>query len=134
MAGETCGVDVRQVARDLGVEERKILYWRRVLLKHALISPSIVGSNKHEFSEKDVAQFKLLKDFLENGAQTATEAARLMAQSARPEELYAQYKTAQRQIEVLQKKVLQLRKPLWKRLIDWVRGLLSGVLFPRTDQ
>jgi ABC-type dipeptide/oligopeptide/nickel transport system permease component len=65
---------------------------------------------------------------------TVTQAVRLMANNANPEELYAQYKQAQRQIEVLQKKVLQLRKPVWKRLVDWLKSLLSGVLPPRTEQ
>jgi DNA-binding transcriptional MerR regulator len=133
-AGIFYGVDMKQLCNELNETEGHVKYWKALLEKQGLISPKKGLGNKNIFSQPEVEQFKRLKAFMNNGAVTVTQAVRLMANNANPEELYAQYKQAQRQIEVLQKKVLQLRKPVWKRLVDWLKSLLSGVLPPRTEQ
>lgn len=121
-------MDVSKVANDLKVEEKKVLYWRRILQKHDLIDPRIVGSNKHDYSEMDLEMFRTLKKFLDRGAQTATEAARLIAQKASPEELQRRLASANREIEILQRKVVQLRRPFFQRVKQWVSNVWTALL------
>lgn len=122
-----------ELSKHFDVKYEKLRYWDKVLKKHGLIAPKETGRG-HEYSEADLEQFKRLESYLKNGAKTVTEALRLMKGGMTPSEALEQYRHAQRQIEILQKKVLQLRKPLWKRLVDWLRNVLAGVLSPRTEQ
>jgi DNA-binding transcriptional MerR regulator len=122
-------MEFRDLCKQFNVEEPKIRYWDKMLKKHELISPKDTGTG-HDYSEKDLKQFRTLESFLNNGAKTVTEAIRLMKNNISPEEAYRQYQQAQSQIAVLQKKVLQLRRPLWTRFFAWLKGLVI-VLLPR---
>jgi hypothetical protein len=93
------------------------------LLRAGLINPQRGIRDKFLFSDEDVKQFLKLKELLENGS--VPEAIRMMQQNITPGEALSKYMQAQRQIEVLQRKILQLRKPFWKRILDWFRGLFA---------
>ena len=123
-----------ELCKELNEPENKIIYWKAILKKHGLIDPHKGLGNKDIFTAQDVQAFRRLQEHLGSGAKTATEAIRLIQDNVRPEEALVRYKNAQREIAILQKKVLQLRKPLWKRLVAWIRGVLSGVLSPKTEQ
>ena len=126
-------MNFKELSGQFSVEDAKLRYWDKILKKQGLIVPKETGTG-HDYSDSDVEQFKTLESHLKNGATTVTEAIRLMRGGMTPGEAMEKYLQSQRQIELLQKKVLQLRKPLWKKLVNWVRQLFSGVLSPRTEQ
>lgn len=128
----TPAMNFRELSKHFDVEYEKLRYWDKVLKKHGLIAPKDTGIG-HDYSETDLEQFKTLEMYLKNGAKTVTEALRLMKGDMTPGEAMEKYRHAQRQIEVLHKKVLQLRKPIWKRLIDWLKSIFSVVLPPRKE-
>jgi predicted transcriptional regulator len=126
-------MDFRQLCEELGEDRQRVRYWAQLLVKEGLIKPPKRGI-RQIFSQPEVETFRQIKQYLAEGADSTVEAIRLMKNNINPSDAIKRYEQAQRHIELLQKKVLQLRKPFWKRLVDWVKGLLSGVLFTRTEQ
>lgn len=127
-------VKLQEIAQKLGEKYTTVRYWNQLLMDAELVAPKKGMGNSYVFNEEDFEKFRQMKEFLHNGAHTTFEAIRMMKESVTPAEALERYKHAQRQIEVLQKKVLQLRKPFWKRLAEWFKKLFSEVLFPRTEQ
>jgi len=93
-------------------DTEQVRYWDKLLKQHELISPTKIG-NRHEYSSEDLEAFEQLRDFLAEGADSATAAIRLMKDDLTPAEALERYKKSQREINVLQKKVLDLRRPPW---------------------
>lgn len=118
-------MDFRAVCAILKEKPGRVAYWRDVLKQHGLIEPKKGVGNKDIYREEDVQQMLRLKQLLNDGVPTVTEAIRLMKDGLTPHEAYSLYQQAQRQITLLQKKVLQLRKPFWKRIVDWFKGLFT---------
>jgi hypothetical protein len=118
-------MDYKELVKVVGVSETRLRNWRTALLRAGLINPQRGIRDKFLFSDEDVKQFLKLKELLENGAKSVPEAIRMMQQNITPGEALSKYMQAQRQIEVLQRKILQLRKPFWKRILDWFRGLFA---------
>lgn len=125
-------MDYNELVAKVRVPETRLRNWRTALLKASLINPRRGLHNKYFFSEDDVDQFLRLKELLENGANTVPEAIRMMEQNITPAEALAKYAQAQRQIALLQKKVLELRKPFWRRIVDWFKGLFARGLSRQT--
>jgi len=119
------GMHVKDVAQSLGVNEQRVHYLHRLLLKEDLIEPKRGLGNKWIFSEEDFKQFQRLQDLLNNGANTTGEAIRIMKNNVTPAEAIERYQQSQRQIEVLQQKVIQLRRGWWYRLWDWIRAKIA---------
>jgi len=118
-------MDYKELVKVVGVSETRLRNWRTALLRAGLINPQRGLRDKFLFSDEDVKQFLKLKELLENGAKSVPEAIRMMQQNITPGEALSKYMQAQRQIEILQRKILQLRKPFWKRILDWFRGLFA---------
>ena len=116
-------MDFKQLCAELRENTNKVRYWDLVLKKHELIYPQ-KALNKDIYSTEDVAKFKTLQEYLKDRATTATEAVNLMKNNVTPNEALQQFQRAQRQIEVLQQKVVALRKPFWTRLKDWFGAMI----------
>lgn len=121
-------MDFKQLCAELREGETKVQYWRNTLKRFGLIDPKKGVGNKDIYSDSDVEMFKKLQSYLKDGVLTATDACRMIANNITPEmapDLKSQLDRANRQIAVLQRKVLELRRPLWKRVMDWFRGLFT---------
>lgn len=113
----------------LKIKETKVRYWKGLLVKAELIDPKKGLGNKALFSEDDLEQFLKLQEFMGDGVTAAPQAIRMMQDKITPDAAIEKYQQAQRQIEVLQRKVLQLRKPFWDRITGWFKGVWKAVLY-----
>ena len=124
---------LKEIMVTLGEDEGTVRYWLSLLLKNELINPKRGNGNKWVFSEDDTKQFEKFKQLLCNGAKTTTEAIHLMKSNVTPVEALHQFQRAQRDIQVLQQKVVALRKPFWERVLEWFGAFISKVLPDRAQ-
>jgi len=106
-------IDYAALCKHLKEKETKVRYWRVQLIEAELIEPRKGHRNKWIFSPNDVTVFETLKEMLDDEEMTVTSAIRLLQDDVTPEEALQRYRKATREVEVLQKKVLDLRRPPW---------------------
>jgi len=121
---------MQDLCQELNETENKLRYWLQLLRKHDLVDRK--RAFKHDYTDQEVYYFTQIKEHLEDGAETAPEAIRLINAQLTPGQALSKYQQAQRQIEVLQKKVLQLRKPFWERITGWFKGIWNAVMGRQT--
>ncbi len=129
-------MDFKELCAELAERETRVQYWRNTLKKFGLIDPKKGLGNKDIYSESDVEMFKKVQQYLKDGVPTVTDACQMIANNITPDmasALRTQLERANRQIEVLHMKVLQLRKPFWKRVVDWFKGLFARGLSQQTE-
>ncbi|MBI1729347.1 hypothetical protein HYR53_01835 [Candidatus Acetothermia bacterium] len=118
-------MNFKGLCTQLGEDTEKVRYWSRLLKQAELIDPKNKGT-RYEFSDGDLNQFRKLKEYLSDGAQTATEALRLMKKNLSPAEAIERLEVVNRQLEQTQKKLLQLREDPWYlKVVTWFRGKLN---------
>jgi len=126
-------VDIKQLSKDLGLDVVKTRYWRDLLKKAELIEPKKSG-NKDVYTDSDIEVFRTVKQFLDEGAETVTDAIDFIKQEITPRQALERHKVTTNQLEAAQKKISKLRKePWWKRAISWVSGSVRRLL-GRTPQ
>jgi DNA-binding transcriptional MerR regulator len=121
------------VIEELGLNRNKALYWRASLKKKGLLDYGIKGL-KDRYSKEELSLFYKIKDFTDQGL-TVNQAISMIKDNVTPKDyettLVAQKKQleqANRQIELLQRKVIQLRKPFWTRIKSWFGGVWAALL------
>lgn len=116
---------IQEIADELEVKRSRANYYREMLKKHDLIDPKPSGT-KMIYAESDVQYFRRLHDLINAGANTATEALRLLLDNASPEELLEQNRRLNKQVEQLQKKVVALRKPtMWEKITGFFNNIFK---------
>lgn len=127
--GSQGNLSYKELVEILGEPETKVRYWKDVLSKVQLIEPVKGFGGRLEYSQSDLDRFETLCDYMKDGANTVTEAIRLMKGNITPKdaiELYEKaqqkFEMAQTQIAVLNKKVVELRHSNWLfKLVDWFK-------------
>lgn len=122
-------LDYAELVKHLREKETKVRYWRTQLIEAELIEPRKGHRNKWLFSPADVSAFDSLKEMLADEDMTVTSAIRLIKDDLTPEEALQRYRKATREVEVLQKKVLDLRRdPWWLSLANWFKSNWNRIL------
>ena len=129
-------MDIYQLADHLDVDLKKVIYWRKVMKEKGLLDKGTRGI-KERFGEHEINLFERVKEYTGQG-MLVTEAIRLIKNDITPADAYTFYEKSQRQIEILQRKIVELRKHRqWhERLLDWMKGIFKGLihLFKRTQR
>ena len=114
----------RELCTRLQEKPYRVRYWSVLLTKEGL-----VGEPKHgipyKYSDAEIVYFEKIAHFLQEGVASAPEAIRLVQNNITPGEALDRYQQSQTEIALLQKKVLQLRKPFWWTVKSWLTTMFS---------
>lgn len=117
-----------ELCKELEEPANRVQHWRAELKRFELIEPKKSG-NKDIYRPEDVEQFRKIKDYLNDGAESVTEAIDFIRGNITPHEALERHKIITRQLEATQKKVLDLRRdPWWKSLMNRIRSGINRLL------
>ncbi len=106
--------------------EEKVRYWIQVLRQGNYLESPRKGLG-FAFTDEQINLFKQIQAHLNNGAETAQDALKLIGSNITVDLALARHEALTNQLASAQSKLIQLRKPVWERIRFWFTTILRTV-------